>query len=95
MPGPNVFLWYSLGMKTPKGWTLEENELVREFRFSDFKEAFAFMTKVAKVAEEMNHHPNWSNVYYTVVVRLSTHDKGGVTEKDIKLAEEMNRLAGK
>jgi len=82
-------------MKTPKGWTLEENELVREFRFSDFKEAFAFMTKVAKVAEEMNHHPNWSNVYYTVVVRLSTHDKGGVTEKDIKLAEEMNRLAGK
>lgn len=82
-------------MKIPTGWKLDDNELVRTFRFKDFKEAFVFMSDVAVVAEDMNHHPNWSNVYYTVVVRLSTHDKGGVTDKDVKLAEAMNRLAAK
>jgi 4a-hydroxytetrahydrobiopterin dehydratase len=58
------------------------------------KFTFAFMTKVAEVAEEMNHHPEWFNVYKTVEVTLSTHDAGGVTDLDIKLAEAMNRLAG-
>lgn len=77
----------------PEGWTLENNALTRTYQFKDFKEAFAFMTKVAKVAEDMNHHPNWSNVYYTVTVHLTTHEKGGVTAKDVKMAEEMNRLA--
>jgi 4a-hydroxytetrahydrobiopterin dehydratase len=80
-------------MTTPDGWKLEANALVREFKFKDFTEAFAFMTAAAEVAERMNHHPDWSNVYNTVTVRLSTHDKGGVTELDVELATAMNRLA--
>jgi 4a-hydroxytetrahydrobiopterin dehydratase len=68
--------------------------ITRKFTFKNFREAFAFMTKVAEVAEEMNHHPEWFNVYKTVEVTLSTHDAGGVTDLDIKLAEAMNKLAG-
>jgi 4a-hydroxytetrahydrobiopterin dehydratase len=68
--------------------------ITRKFTFKNFKEAFAFMTAVAGVAEEMNHHPEWFNVYKTVEVTLSTHDAGGVTGLDIKLAESMDRLAG-
>lgn len=68
--------------------------ITRKFTFKDFREAFAFMTKVADVANEMDHHPEWFNVYKTVQVTLSTHDAGGLTELDIKLAEAMDRLAG-
>jgi 4a-hydroxytetrahydrobiopterin dehydratase len=68
--------------------------ITRKFTFKNFREAFAFMTKVAEVAEKMNHHPEWFNVYKTVEVTLSTHDAGGVTDLDIKLAEAMNKLAG-
>jgi 4a-hydroxytetrahydrobiopterin dehydratase len=68
--------------------------ITRKFTFKNFREAFAFMTKVAAVAEEMNHHPEWFNVYKTVEVTLSTHDAGGVTELDLKLAEAINKLAG-
>jgi 4a-hydroxytetrahydrobiopterin dehydratase len=68
--------------------------ITRKFTFKNFREAFAFMTKVAEVAEEMNHHPEWFNVYKTVEVTLSTHDAGGVTELDLKLAEAINKLAG-
>jgi len=67
--------------------------ITRRFVFRDFKEAFAFMTRAAEVAEAMNHHPEWFNVYKTVEVTLSTHDAGGLTERDIKLAEAMDRLA--
>ncbi len=74
-------------------WKEENNQLKRSFQFSNFIEAFAFMTKVAFVAEKMNHHPNWSNSYNKVDVSLSTHDAGNtVTDKDRKLASEMDKL---
>ena len=68
--------------------------ITRKFVFKDFNEAFGFMTRAALVAEKMDHHPEWFNVYKTVEVTLSTHDAGGVTDLDIKLAEAMNKLAG-
>jgi len=74
-------------------WKEENNRLEREFTFRDFIEAFAFMTKVALVAEKQNHHPWWSNVYNRVTIRLSTHDAGNVvTDKDRKLADAIDRL---
>ncbi len=74
-------------------WTEENNELKRTFRFADFIQAFSFMTKVAFIAEKMNHHPNWSNVYNTVEIKLKTHDAGNiVTEKDRKLAAAIDKL---
>jgi 4a-hydroxytetrahydrobiopterin dehydratase len=68
--------------------------ITKVFTFGDFQEAFAFMTRAALCAERMNHHPEWSNVYRTVTVTLTTHDADGVTERDIKLAEAMDRFAG-
>lgn len=76
------------------GWSLEGSEIVKEFRFSDFSEAFGFMTRLALVAEKMDHHPDWSNVYSRVTIRLSTHDAGGVTEYDLEMATAADRLAG-
>ena len=73
-------------------WEYREHYIVREFTFRDFKEAFAFMVKVAFWAEIMDHHPNWSNVYNKVVVKLYTHTLEGVTEKDVHLAREINKL---
>ena len=67
--------------------------IARTFIFKDFNEAFGFMTRAALVAEKSDHHPEWRNVYRTVEVVLSTHDAGGVTERDIALAEAMNRIA--
>ena len=77
-------------------WTLDEarDGLARSFRFKDFSEAFGFMSRVALAAEAMDHHPEWFNVYRTVEVTLSTHDAGGLTEKDVKLARAMNTIAG-
>lgn len=66
----------------------------KTFVFADFNEAFGWMTRVAMVAEKMNHHPEWSNVYKSVRVVLSTHDADGLTERDIKLAEVMDDFAG-
>ncbi|MDQ2678164.1 MAG: 4a-hydroxytetrahydrobiopterin dehydratase [Actinomycetota bacterium] len=77
------------------GWELDDGALHREFRFGGFAEAFGFMAAVATVAAEMDHHPNWSNVYSSVTVELSTHDVGGVTELDVQLATRMNELAGR
>jgi 4a-hydroxytetrahydrobiopterin dehydratase len=68
--------------------------IAKTFTFKDFNQAFGFMTRAALVAEKMDHHPEWFNVYKKVDVTLSTHDAGGVTELDIKLAEAMDRLAG-
>jgi 4a-hydroxytetrahydrobiopterin dehydratase len=68
--------------------------ITKTFVFKDFNEAFGFMTRAALVAEKMDHHPEWFNVYKTVAVTLSTHDAGGLTERDVKLAEAMERLAG-
>ena len=74
-------------------WIEKDNKLKADFQFKDFISAFAFMTKVAIIAEKMNHHPNWSNVYNMVSIELSTHDAGDiVTEKDYKLAKEIDKL---
>jgi 4a-hydroxytetrahydrobiopterin dehydratase len=67
--------------------------IVRTFRFADFKQAFAFMTRCALKAEQMDHHPEWSNVYATVEVLLATHDAGGVTALDVELARFMDEAA--
>jgi 4a-hydroxytetrahydrobiopterin dehydratase len=76
-------------------WKETNNSLKRQFVFNDFIAAFAFMTKVALIAEKMGHHPLWTNVYNKVEITLSTHDAGDiVTEKDRKLAAEINKLFG-
>ncbi|WP_406854752.1 4a-hydroxytetrahydrobiopterin dehydratase [Alsobacter sp. KACC 23698] len=79
------------------GWALVDGrEAIRKtFVFRDFNEAFGFMTRCALVAERMDHHPEWSNVYKTVDVTLATHDAGGLTELDVRLAQAMDRLAGR
>ena len=75
-------------------WKEENNCLKKTFKFSDFSQAFAFMTRVALIAEKMNHHPDWRNVYNTVEIALNTHDAGGVvTDKDRKLADAIDKLA--
>ena len=78
------------------GWTelAERDAIFRKFVFKDFNQAFGFMTRVALIAEKRDHHPEWFNVYKTVEVTLSTHDAGGLTEKDIALAQAMDKLAG-
>jgi 4a-hydroxytetrahydrobiopterin dehydratase len=68
--------------------------IAKTFVFRDFNAAFGFMARVALVAEKMDHHPEWRNVYKTVEVTLSTHDVGGLTERDTKLAAAMDRIAG-
>ncbi|MCO6162804.1 4a-hydroxytetrahydrobiopterin dehydratase [Flavobacterium sp. NRK F7] len=74
-------------------WKENNNSLQQSFEFKNFMEAFAFMTKVAFLAEKMNHHPEWKNVYNKVDITLTTHDAGNtVTEKDRKLAEQINQL---
>ena len=74
-------------------WKEENNQLVRTYEFSNFIEAFAFMTKVAILAEKMDHHPDWSNVYNQVEIRLSTHDAGDiVTDNDRNLAKAIDQL---
>jgi 4a-hydroxytetrahydrobiopterin dehydratase len=79
-----------------KGWSevTGRDAITRTFQFKDFNEAFGFMARAALVAEKMDHHPEWFNVYKKVEVTLSTHDAGGVTELDVKLAEAMDRIAG-
>ena len=74
-------------------WKEEDNALCRSFKFKNFSEAFAFMTRVALIAEKHNHHPWWSNVYNEVEIKLNTHDAGNkVTEKDHKLAKDIDKL---
>ena len=79
-----------------KGWSevSGRDAITRKFVFKDFNQAFGFMTRAALIAEKMDHHPEWFNVYKNVEVTLSTHDAGGVTELDVKLAQAMDRLAG-
>lgn len=74
-------------------WSIKENELTAEFVFSNFVYAFGFMTQVALLAEKMNHHPDWSNSYNRVNVRLTTHESGGLTQLDFELARRMNEIA--
>jgi 4a-hydroxytetrahydrobiopterin dehydratase len=85
----------SLAAKLP-GWSLANGRdaIQKTFKFGDFSEAFGFMARCALVAEKMDHHPEWTNVWNRVEVTLSTHSAGGLTELDVKLAEAMNKIAG-
>ena len=74
------------------GWEITSKQIEREFNFSNFLEAFAFITKIALICEKFNHHPNWENVYSKVIIRLNTHDMGGITNLDQTLASEINKI---
>ena len=77
-------------------WKEKNNQLKRSFEFKDFVEAFTFMTKVAFAAEKMGHHPNWSNVYNKVEIKLFTHEaKDSITDKDVKLSKEIDKIFNK
>ena len=84
------------GMDVPDGWTVDDGgaALLRSFKFKDFSEAFAFLTRVALHAEKADHHPEFTSVWNRVDFRLTSHDAGTVTERDIKLARAIDRLAG-
>uniref|UniRef100_A0A832H1L9 Putative pterin-4-alpha-carbinolamine dehydratase n=1 Tax=Oscillatoriales cyanobacterium SpSt-402 TaxID=2282168 RepID=A0A832H1L9_9CYAN len=75
------------------GWSIENGKLHRQFQFPSFIEAFGFMSSVALVAESAEHHPEWFNVYNRVTIDLTTHDSGGITQKDVELARKANELA--
>ncbi|MYD21486.1 MAG: 4a-hydroxytetrahydrobiopterin dehydratase [Holophagales bacterium] len=75
------------------GWTVENEKLHKEFQFDSFVEAFGFMASVALIAESMNHHPEWFNVYNRVTVDLATHDAGGISALDFELAKKINALS--
>ena len=74
-------------------WSIEENKLHQEFVFKDFVTAFGFMSQAALIAERANHHPEWSNIYKKVLVNLTTHEAGGISNKDFILAKEMDEIA--
>jgi 4a-hydroxytetrahydrobiopterin dehydratase len=84
-------------MDMPEGWTRSEDgkALIRSFRFKDFSDAFAFLTRVALHAEKQDHHPEFTSVWNRVDFRLTSHDAGGVTERDVALADAIGTLAGK
>lgn len=77
------------------GWSLDDNRIVKKFVFKDFKEAMAKMVKIGKVAEELNHHPDWYNAYNKLNIKLSTHDAGGITLKDFELASRIEEICNK
>ena len=74
------------------GWKINSDHIEREFDFDDFIEAFSFMTKIALICEKHNHHPNWENVYSKVIIKLSTHDLGGITNLDQIIASGINEI---
>ena len=80
-----------LSSKIP-GWKITSNNIEREFIFGNFIEAFSFMTKIALICEKNNHHPNWENIYSKVIIKLSTHDLGGISNLDQKIASEINEI---
>ena len=75
-------------------WALKENKLYRRLVFEDFVHAFGFLSQVAIISEKMNHHPEWANVYRTVDIYLTTHDVGGISERDFLLMEKIDELVG-
>ena len=80
-------------VKTLSGWAIKRGKLHKEFKFKDFVHAFGFMSSVALIAEGMNHHPEWFNVYNKVIIDLSTHDVGGISNLDFAFAGKVDRLA--
>ena len=73
-------------------WIIDNKTIKKEFKFENFIEAFGFMSKVALLSEKIDHHPDWQNIYNKVKINLTTHDKGGITTNDIKLAESIDKL---
>lgn len=80
------------GLKNLPGWNVANGKLHKEFKFRDFKQAFGFMASVALIAESMDHHPDWSNVYNRVVIDLVTHDLGGISTLDLEFARKLEEL---
>ncbi|GAB4373105.1 MAG: 4a-hydroxytetrahydrobiopterin dehydratase [Calditrichia bacterium] len=80
-------------LKSLSGWKLDNDAIKKEWKFRDFKEALRFINKIGELAERHNHHPELFNVYNTVILRFNTHDAGGITEKDFKIAADIDRLA--
>jgi 4a-hydroxytetrahydrobiopterin dehydratase len=78
-----------------RGWTIQNDKLHRDYKFPNFAHAFGFMATAAVLIEKMNHHPEWSNVYSRVSVDLTTHDVGGITQRDVDLAELLDEIASK
>ena len=76
------------------GWTVQDEKLHKQYQFNSFVEAFGFMSSVALVAESMNHHPDWSNVYNRVTIDLNTHDSGGISSLDFEFAKRADEIAG-
>lgn len=78
--------------KPPENWTIlsKKEAIHRDFKFKNFNQAWAFMTRIALLAEKMDHHPEWHNLYNTVSITLTTHDAGGITQKDLHMAEKIN-----
>jgi 4a-hydroxytetrahydrobiopterin dehydratase len=83
------------GVATLPGWSVRDGKLHREYAFADFPHAFGFMATAAPSIEKMNHHPEWFNVYSRVTVDLSTHDAGGITQRDLELARLLEGIASK
>lgn len=81
------------GLEALSGWSLKDGKIHKDYKFKDFVTAFGWMSACALVAEKMNHHPEWSNVWANVSVDLTTHDAGGITKKDLKLARRMEKFA--
>ena len=79
-------------IKNNPSWIIDNNTIKKEFNFDNFIDAFGFMSKVALLSEKINHHPDWQNTYNKVKINLTTHDKGGITSNDIKLAEAIDKL---
>lgn len=81
------------GEASEGAWRIQDDKLYREFKCADFVAAFGFMTQVAMLAERANHHPEWFNVYNKVAISLTTHEAGGISERDFKLAQAISKLA--
>lgn len=80
------------GLKELSGWELKDDKLHREIKFKDFVQAFGFMTQVAILAQEMDHHPEWSNVYSRVTIDLTTHEASGISSRDFELARKIDQI---
>ena len=80
------------GLKEISGWALKDGKLHRELKFKNFGQAWGFMTQVAILAEQANHHPEWSNVYNRVTIDLTTHEAGGISQRDFDLAKKINEI---
>ncbi len=79
-------------LKDFEGWAYENGSIIKSFKFKDFKQAFAIMTRIAFECEAQNHHPDWENVYNNLTIKLNTHDTGGVTKKDFQLAQSIENI---